>query len=902
MDRKFPIHPPSKNAGSPDRFATRRQFWRDNMWRLLAWPGFAIVAAVLGWGVLLSHLAAERQSVELDVLSNAQTLAAGYAEQALGQVDTIEQAARFVKYQWQASGGTVHLGFADENGLFVHSARLVAFIIDPQGRVITASAPTAISAAASSRIVTNVGRGATVNFLLDQVQIQGRRLPTRRLLFAWDLTDRNGKFEAALVIGVDPAAFTAGYGDAVYKYHGLLAIVGDDGLTRALRSESSFASTMQPGFLHAPHLDVSSGSMIAKGPQWFGDGRDRIVGWKHLERRGVNALVGFDYQTALAPYNMMRVAWIRSGQVLSVALFLFTVLGLTYSLRLARRNQELHLIESTYRMATEASNEGFYMLRPQYDEQGKIEDFEVIDCNRRAAELVAHEAHELIGKHLADLYHGAVLEERLGSLRIAMESGYHEIDLERPISTFPAQCVHLKLMRYGDNLAVSARDVTKERLHAAELLRRSNEDQLTGLPNRNWVESYLPQAISRAEQANATFALLFVDLDGFKAINDSWGHAAGDELLRMAADRLKDAVRPHGCVTRFGGDEFVIVLEDIANRFDATQVSERILRAFRQSIQLSYGEYAIGVSIGISMFPVDGREPRRLLQNADIAMYSVKTNERGNYRFFDGRFHDKLKARLERIRELRHALAYDQFVMHYEPRVSLAEGTITSFEALVRWMHPSEGLLAPVEFIPLVEETGLVLQLGELVIDKVCAQLARWREHGEQLVPVSINVSPRQLNNTDVAKTLRLALERHGVSPDLIEVELTESSVMDETGSALSSIQAIQRAGIKVLLDDFGTGYSSLSQLYRLHFDGLKIDRAFILQLGKTEGGTVIVTAIITMARALGMRVVAEGVELMDQVDMLRALGCDEIQGYLISKARPPAASQPVANNFVLMD
>ena len=346
----------------------------------------------------------------------------------------------------------------------------------------------------------------------------------------------------------------------------------------------------------------------------------------------------------------------------------------------------------------------------------------------------------------------------------------------------------------------------------------------------------------------------------------------------------------------------MIVLENIHDGLVAAGTCERIQRAFRQSIHLSYGEYVVGASIGISLFPNDGKEARALLQNADIAMYSAKTSERGSYRFFDGKFHDQLKARLERIRELRHALAHDQFIMHYEPRVNLADGSITSLEALVRWVHPTRGLVPPAEFVPLVEETGLVLQLGELVIDKVCAQLARWARHGKALVPVSVNISPRQFNDTDVAQTLRQALERHAVDPHLVEVELTESSVMNETPSVVEAIQAIRRTGIEVLLDDFGTGYSSLSQLYRLNFDGLKIDRAFIVQLGKTEGGIVIVRAIITMARALAMRVVAEGVETMEQVEMLRTLGCDEIQGYLISKAMPPAESQPVARNFVLME
>jgi diguanylate cyclase (GGDEF)-like protein len=877
-------------------------FWKQHLWRLLAWPLGAAVVLGLGWFFLFERLEAERSELELRTLQNARTLAGGYAGQIQRAVDTIEQTVRFVKYDWETRQGAVHLGYADEHGLFLDASRLLVAIVDSEGRVLTSTAPTALSPPAVAYVLPRVRSGMPVNFFVDEVPVDGRNGRKHRLLFAWELSDSDGTFAAAVVVAVDPAYFTSGEADAVFRQDGLLTIVGDDGRTRALRSEGQAGTVRKPEFVHAPPLRLSSGSELVDGPAWFGDGRPRYVGWEHVDRRGVNAVVGLDQETALAPWTAMRDAWTGSAWAGTAIVLLFTVLAMSNSVRIARRDRDLRVIRDTYRMATEASNEGFYMLRPQWDEQGEVTDFEVIDCNRRAAELVARSPRDLIGKKVTELYEGETLQTRMDSLRRAMETGYNEVTLGRPKENFPAKWVTLKMFRYGDNLAVSARDVTEDRVHEEELLRRSNEDPLTRLPNRYWVEGHLRDAIGRAEKEGTMFALLFIDLDGFKAINDTWGHAAGDELLCTAAHRLKEAVRPHDCVTRFGGDEFVIVLEKIADAFDAAQASERIQRAFRRSIRLSYGEYLVGTSIGISLFPTDGKEPRALLQNADVAMYSAKTNERGSYRFFDGKFHDQLKARLERIRELRHALADDQFVMYYEPRVNLADGSITSLEALVRWVHPTRGVVSPAEFVPLVEETGLVLKLGELVIDKVCAQLARWAETGDALVPVSINISPRQFNDTDVAQTLRRALKLHAVDPRLVEVELTESSVMNETAAVVSAIEAIRQTGIKVLLDDFGTGYSSLSQLYKLNFDGLKIDRAFIVQLGKTEGGIVIVRAIVTMARALAMRVVAEGVETMEQVDMLRALDCDEIQGWLISKAMPPAASQPVARNFVLQE
>jgi EAL domain-containing protein (putative c-di-GMP-specific phosphodiesterase class I) len=343
-----------------------------------------------------------------------------------------------------------------------------------------------------------------------------------------------------------------------------------------------------------------------------------------------------------------------------------------------------------------------------------------------------------------------------------------------------------------------------------------------------------------------------------------------------------------------GGDEFLVIIENIAHKTDAAHVADRILQAFEERFRLSGGVFSIGTSIGISMFPADGTDADTLLRRADIAMYSAKSSGKAQYRFYDQKFYDALRARLEQESELRHAIEHDQFVLYYQPRVDISTGTTSSMEALVRWSHPSKGLVEPLEFIPLAEETGLILGLGELVIDKVCAQLAYWGRKGEELVPVSINVSPRQFNEADIANILSEALARHNIDPKLVEIELTESSMMGDNADIARALTAIRRMGIKLLVDDFGTGYSSLSQLQRLDFDVLKVDRAFTSEIEKTEKGNVFFKAIITMAHALGMRVVAEGVENERQIKILKALRCDEIQGFYISRPIPPTETQPI--------
>jgi diguanylate cyclase (GGDEF)-like protein len=606
-------------------------------------------------------------------------------------------------------------------------------------------------------------------------------------------------------------------------------------------------------------------------------------------------MVGFDQKDVLAPYWAHRASLVQDAIWVTAGLAALTFIAMGFSMRLAWRKHELEVTQATYRMATEGGTEGFYIARPIRDLNGAIVDFEIIDSNRRGAQFLRQRREELLGKRISTLYEGARPERLLKILKEATEARSYESDVEVPgESPIAVRWVHLRIVRANGDLAVTLRDISDAKAHVDELVRRSNEDTLTGLPNRNWMQTYLPEAIKHAAENKTMLALLFVDLDGFKKVNDTAGHAAGDEVLRNAAQRLKDAVRPHDYVARLGGDEFVIILEQLAHKSDAAHVADRILQKFHESFRVAQAVHSLGASIGISLYPSDGTNAETLLRNADVAMYSVKAGGKGNYHFYDQRFYDALRMRLEQEAELRHAIEHDQFVMYYQPRVDMATGVTSSIESLVRWVHPTRGLVPPLDFIPLAEETGLILGLGELVMNKVCAQLARWAERGERLVPVSINVSARQFQEVDIARILSGALERHHVSPALVEIEVTESSMMGSESEVSATLTAMRRMGIKLLVDDFGTGYSSLSQLQRLDFDVLKVDRAFTVEIDRSERGTVFFRAIITMAHALGMRVVAEGVENDAQIQILKTLHCDEIQGFYISRPLPASETQPV--------
>jgi len=437
-------------------------------------------------------------------------------------------------------------------------------------------------------------------------------------------------------------------------------------------------------------------------------------------------------------------------------------------------------------------------------------------------------------------------------------------------------------------LAVTLQDISQRKSHERDLVRMASQDMLTGLPNRHWLNQHLPAALEAAEVGGYTVALLFIDLDEFKHVNDTQGHAAGDQLLQMAASRLRSLLRPSDQVVRFGGDEFIVLLDPVESDAHIGAVAERILAAFARPFLVAEESQSVGASVGISVYPRDGSDPETLIKHGDIAMYSGKSDGKGQYRFFDPSLSITLKSRSQLKQSLLEAIEKGQLQLHYQPRVDTQTGELCSMEALVRWQHPELGLVPPAKFIPLAESSGLILRIGEIVLELACAQLAQWRTEGLTLVPVSVNVSPKQFAHGNIHHQLALHLKRHDLAPALLEVEITESAMMADQPEVLAELAAIRALGVKLHVDDFGTGYSSLSQLQKLKMDVLKVDKAFTCELDNSTEGRVFFQAIVSMAHALGMSVVAEGVETSRQLEILRELRCNEVQGYYIARPQPP--------------
>jgi diguanylate cyclase (GGDEF)-like protein/PAS domain S-box-containing protein len=416
----------------------------------------------------------------------------------------------------------------------------------------------------------------------------------------------------------------------------------------------------------------------------------------------------------------------------------------------------------------------------------------------------------------------------------------------------------------------------------------ASHDSLTNLPNREMFNQLLHFAIEAAERYRRQFAVLFIDLDRFKVINDSLGHEAGDALLVEIANRLRANLRSSDVVARLGGDEFVVILEHSAEGQSIEGVTHSLLTAVRRPLQLSGHECHTTASIGIARYPADGTDAQTLTKNADIAMYLAKEDGKNGFRFFTKDAKAQSIERLILETGLRHALDHKELSLHYQPKIDLSTGQITGVEALLRWAHPDLGTLPPMQFIPLAEETGLIVPIGRWVLKEACAQNMLWQREGLQPVSMAVNLSPRQFADDNLLHDVDNALAASGMSPALLQLEVTESMVMQNVPRAVRVLDALRSRGIRLAIDDFGTGYSSMSLMKQFPIDTLKIDRSFVRDLPDDSEDKAIAQAIISMGKALGMTIVAEGVETAEQETFLRDHACDEMQGFLFSKPIPP--------------
>jgi diguanylate cyclase (GGDEF)-like protein len=419
------------------------------------------------------------------------------------------------------------------------------------------------------------------------------------------------------------------------------------------------------------------------------------------------------------------------------------------------------------------------------------------------------------------------------------------------------------------------------------ILHLAYHDALTDLPNRTLFEDRLTVALAQAHRRNQMLPVMFLDLDRFKQVNDMAGHATGDELLRRVAERLAGLVREGDTVARVGGDEFTLLFPEVAGAEDTMEIAERVLKVFQQPWVLDGHEFHVTTSVGIAMYPNDGEDAESLLRNADTAMYRAKEQGRNNYQLYTPAMNARIAERLAVENSLRHGLVSGEFAVHYQPQVNIDTGQIVGAEALVRWQHPERGLVLPAEFIPVAEETGLIVPLGEWVLRTACAQNRAWQEAGLPPLRVAVNLSARQFQQRDLKSMVAQVLEETGLDPHCLQLEITEGVAMQDAEFTITMLRELRGMGIQIAIDDFGTGHSSLSYLRRLPIDVVKIDRSFVCDLTTDPNDAAIASTIVAMAHNLKLKVIAEGVETEEQLTFLKEQQCDEFQGYLFSKPVP---------------
>ena len=448
----------------------------------------------------------------------------------------------------------------------------------------------------------------------------------------------------------------------------------------------------------------------------------------------------------------------------------------------------------------------------------------------------------------------------------------------------------------GDWVISTMRDVSERKKIESQILHQATHDALTGLPNRRLFQELLSRAMAHALRTERIVAVIFLDLDGFKKINDTLGHEEGDKLLKVVAERLLGLLRQDDVVARQGGDEFTILLQDVRIVQDMIQVAEKLLACIAEPLRVGTREMHITASIGITVFPFDDNDVDSLLRNADTAMYRAKELGKNNFQFYTAEMNAAMCERMEIESGLRRALQKGQFVLHYQPQCQIASGKIVGVEALIRWHHPQQGMISPAKFIPVAEESGLIVPIGEWVLRTACRQIKHWREAGMPHLKMAVNLSARQFNQANLLRMIQGILEETGIDPrsGALELELTESMVMHNVEASVDTLKRLHEMGLQISIDDFGTGYSSLSYLRRFAINTLKIDQSFVRDITVDPEDAALASMIVTLGHSLKLNVLAEGVETIEQLHLLQAMGCNEAQGFYLSKPLPAEALDPL--------
>lgn len=853
-------------------------------------PLFALLLVIGIWVMTLRFIESDRATAQAEAQAATVERIDTYEAQMARSLNGIDQTLKVLKYAVELEGPTGALPALRQQDLLPPGLVFVVAIADRSGRIVASNPEeTGLDVSRTAYFLYHRDNNLGLPFVGATVADHGKAEP--HLHFTRRINDAAGRFAGIAIVEVDPSYFTSAYERSRDGEHGLFGLAGTDGLMRAMRIGDEVSWGQRIGLGNAPDGTVTLHAQPDKVL--------RYTSVKRLHGFPLAVVVGLSQQEQFAPFEQKRRGYLLAASAVTALLLLVVSTVSVWSWQLAKARRRAQRAQQTYAAASEGSLDAFFVLRTVRGPGGKIVDFLVEATNSRAEAYIGLPRTEMQGMHLCDMLphyrENGIFDD---IVLVASDGQPREGEWQASARKASGRWLHRQIVPVEDGVVVIVRDITERKQVEARIFHMAHHDELTGLPNRNLMHDRIDQAIRNAERQGTGLALAFVDLDGFKLVNDGLGHKAGDELLKVVSKRMGACLRRNDTLARFGGDEFVILLPDQGPVYDQgaqalAPLLEKIRVAVTEPVEVGGQSVQVSCSMGVVMYPRDGKDANALLMNADAAMYRAKDMGNNNFQFYVREMNASVEEKLVLLDGLRNAVqttldgAASQFRLLYQPKVDLRDGTVFGVEALIRWQHPEHGMVPPQRFIALAEESGLIVEIGDWVVREACRQARAWVDAGLPPITMSVNVSPRQFEEARLVERVAAALEDSALAPELLELEVTESLIMRDLQKSVDKMRALKGMGVSLSIDDFGTGYSSLSSLKTFPISRLKIDKSFVSDLADNPDDQAIAMAVISLGHKLNLRVIAEGVETEQQRDFLRANECDEMQGYLFSRPVP---------------
>ncbi len=848
----------------------------------------ALCAIVAIWVLVIVDLRQDRELLESEALVKVRGDAIDFAENLQKSVQQIDQMSlTLVKlheagapasmlqgaYREILDGLPLYPIFFDEHGIALYTRTPLRFTLDLSQHELFR-----FHRSSASRALRINPREAGVGMFLRQDIVRVSRRVNKP----------DGSFGGVVAITMLPRFMNA-FNDA--------STLGDHDFASVWRTDGDMLTNHTRGwgeriFQHHKVRPPLPGEFGARrDPEHaFHDNGAHYVGWRRLKGYPLIALVAYTEANVLRPLNDNEATHHGAAALASLLVLLLAWSSARTALRRNDAQQHIQKAQARYRHAVDSVRDAVFVFAPT-SRPNSGADFLIEDCNSQALRLVRSEREGAIGRGLIELFGRNDATGLREALREALLDGSVQRELKSELRGQPAW-FFVEAVKIDDSVALTMRDITELKTREQQVQAMSLSDPLTLLHNRIWLDQYLQGAVRLARNESGRIALLVLDFDHFKLINDTLGHKTGDKVLTTVGATLTRSLRAGDHVARIGGDSFAVLLANTsAPALDAVVAQLReALRSAQWPVQAD--ELVQKLSIGIACFPDDASDAAGLLKAAELAVHAASQNGGGLTRHYDSALLHERENRLWLEHALPAAIRNGELRLYLQPRVTARTGRLASFEALVRWQHPERGLMLPSQFIPMAEETGLVVPLGEWVLRATLRQLTQWRDAGLPLVPVSVNVSAQQLENDRCRRLIETSLTESGLPPSMLAVELTESMMLGDNEQMIGGPKRLRMMAIELHIDDFCTGYSSLAQLQRIDIDALKVDQSFVSALGVRSQGRQLCEAVVGIGKSLGATVVAEGVETIEQYRELQAMGCDEIQGYLASRPVPAAQAE----------